>query len=264
MLDALAPARRRFVVGVGALVALAIASAVVLGLTGRGDGVAPVEQDAEPPVVLVPGYGGSTASLGVLADALRGEGRTVRIVDLGGDGRGDLHTQARVLDRTVRAVLDAANATSVDLVGYSAGGVTVRVWMSDHDGGDVARRVVTLGSPHHGTEIAGLAADIAPDSCPMACQQLAPDSTLIRELNAADETPAGPVWVSIWTEEDRIVVPARSASLEGAVAFSVQSICPGDRVTHGRLPAHPVVVAMTLLALGREIPVMPGTDVCTA
>lgn len=264
MLDALAPARRRFVVGVGALVALAIAAAVVLGLSGRGDGVIPVEQDAEPPVVLVPGYGGSTASLGVLADALRGEGRTVRVVDLGADSRGDLHAQARVLDRAVRAVLDAADATSVDLVGYSAGGVTVRVWMGDHDGGDVARRVVTLGSPHHGTEIAGLAADIAPDSCPLACQQLAPDSTLIRELNAGDETPAGPEWVSIWTEDDRVVVPVSSASLEGAVAFSVQSVCPGDPVTHQRLPASPAVVAMTLLALGRELPVTPGAEVCGA
>jgi triacylglycerol lipase len=264
MLDALAPARRRFVLGVVALAALAIAAGVVLGLSERGGGVTPVEQDAVPPVLLVPGYGGSTTSLTVLADALRDEGRTVRVVDLGRDSRGDLRAQARVLDRAVRAALDAADASSVDLVGYSAGGVTVRVWMGDHDGGEVARRVVTLGSPHHGTEIAGLAADIAPDSCPMACQQLAPDSTLIRELNADDETPDGPVWVSIWTEEDRIVVPARSASLEGAVAFSVQSVCPGDRVTHGRLPAHPVVVAMTLLALGRDVPVAPGTEVCTA
>jgi triacylglycerol lipase len=265
MLDALAPARRRFVLGVGALVALVLlATAVVLGLSARGGGVTPVAQDAQPPVLLVPGYGGSTTSLTVLADALREDGRTVQVVDLGQESRGDLHAQARMVDDAVRAVLTAADASSVDLVGYSAGGVTLRVWMGDHDGGEVARRVVTLGSPHHGTEVAGLAADLAPDRCPRACQQLAPDSTLIRDLNSDDETPDGPIWVSIWTDQDRIVIPPSSSTLQGALAFSVQSVCPADRVTHGRLPADPAVIAMTLLALGRDDPVTPDVQVCTA
>ena len=95
--------------------------------------------------------------------------------------------------------------------------------------GSLARRVVTLGSPHHGTDAAALGAGLTPDTCPQACRQLAPDSDLLRALNAGDETPEGPVWVSIWTTDDRVAVPADSGSLEGALDFSVQSVCPGAR-----------------------------------
>jgi triacylglycerol lipase len=264
MLDALAPARRRFVIGVGALLALALVTVVVLTVHDRKPGVTPVAQGAQPPVLIVPGYGGSTTGLGALVDALRSEGRTVRVVGLGRTSTGDLHDQADVLDRAVRDVLDDSGAGSVDLVGYSAGGVTVRVWLADHRGGDLARRVVTLGSPHHGTAVAGLAADLAPDSCPTACRQLAPDSDLLRELNAHDETPSGPLWVSIWTDQDKTVVPPTSGRLSGALAFSVQSVCPDDRVSHAGLPSDPAVVATVLQELGRAAPSRPTSSVCAA
>src|SRR4051794_39813062 len=81
--------------------------------------------DVPGPVLLVPGYGGSTASLRPLAERLRAEGRDATVVDLPGDGRGDLHAAADALDEAVSAAL-AAGAKSVDLVGYSAGGVTIR------------------------------------------------------------------------------------------------------------------------------------------
>jgi triacylglycerol esterase/lipase EstA (alpha/beta hydrolase family) len=263
MLDALAPARRRFVLGVGAVIALALVVVLALTLVGREPAVTPVAQDAQPPVLLVPGYGGSTTGLTVLAGALRRDGRTARVVDLGPASTGDLHAQATILDEAVRAALAASGGHSVDLVGYSAGGVTVRVWMAEHRGGDVARRIVTLGSPHHGTDLAALAADLGTDVCPRACRQLVPDSRLLRALNTHDETPAGPRWVSIWTTDDRTVVPPTSASLSGALDFSVQSVCPGRRVTHQGLPSDAVVVAMTAYELGRTLPSRPGSDVCT-
>jgi triacylglycerol lipase len=262
MLDALAPARRRLVQGIIALAALLLVAAGIIGIAHRSPGVTPVAQDAQPPIVLVPGYGGSTTDLDVLAAALRSAGRTARVVDLGRESRSDLHGQANLLDDTVQAVLRETDADSVDLVGYSAGGVTVRVWLADHSGGDIARRVVTLGSPHHGTELAGLAVDIAPDACPEACRQLAPDSSLLRALNAGDETPEGPAWVSIWTEQDKTVVPPSSSALDGAVAFSVQSVCPREQVSHGGLPASPVVAAMVIRELGLTAPGRPGKDVC--
>jgi triacylglycerol lipase len=262
----LAPARRRLVVGViagAALLLVAVAAVIGLSLTRVHD-VTPVAQDQTPPVVLVPGYGGSTTGLSALAGALRSTGRTVRILDLGQDSRADLRTQATLLDRAVRSVLTESGAHAVDLVGYSAGGVTVRVWMRDHHGGDVARRIVTLGSPHHGTDLAGVAADLAPSSCPLACRQLAPDSALLRSLNAGDESPPGPLWVSIWTDRDRVVVPVTSASLQGSLAFAVQSVCPADQVSHQGLPSDPTVVAMTVAALGTTAPTTPQRSICVS
>jgi triacylglycerol esterase/lipase EstA (alpha/beta hydrolase family) len=241
-------------------VALLIVAALVVPRLG-GAGVDPVPQDAQTPVLLVPGYGGGTTGLDVLAAALRQEGRDVTVVRLAGDGTGDLKVQAGVVQDAVRRLV-AGGAPSVDLVGFSAGGVTVRLWMKAYDGGSVARRIVTLGSPHHGTDLASLGADIAPSACPEACRQLATDSDLIRQLDRGDETPAGPRWVSIWTTDDQISTPPETARLEGALDFSVQQVCPGAVVTHGQLPENRVVIAMVQDQLRRTPPVLPGREVC--
>jgi len=267
VLSALSPARRRFV---GGLLVLVLAVVVVLGGTvavravrSGGAGVTPVAQDAQPPVLLVPGYGGATSDLEPLAAALRAQGRDATIVHLAGDGTGDLNVQAGVLQTAVRAAV-GGGADSVDIVGYSAGGVTARLWLRAYDGGSVARRIVTLGSPQHGTDLASLASDIAPDACPAACRQLVTDSDLVRSLNDGDETPAGPRWVSIWTADDRVSTPPETASLAGALDFSVQSVCAGRQVTHGQLPTDPAVMAMVLAELRRTPPTLPPASVCSA
>jgi triacylglycerol esterase/lipase EstA (alpha/beta hydrolase family) len=265
VLDHLAPARRRLVLGsVGLLVVAALALALVVvvpKLTGDHHHVDPVSQAAQPPVLLVPGYGGGTAGLDVMAAALRREGRDVTVVQLAGDGTGDLNVQADVVEDAVRRAV-TAGAKSVDLVGYSAGGVTVRLWVRQYDGGSVARRIVTLGSPQHGTDLAALATDLAPGACPEACRQLATDSLLIRQLNSGDETPSGPEWVSIWTTDDTVSTPPQTASLTGALDFSVQHVCPSVHLTHGQLPSSPVVIAMVEAELRRTPPVVPGPEVC--
>lgn len=262
MLDALAQARRRLVLGVAAAVVLAVVVGTVFAVLGRPADVDPVAQDVQGPVLLVPGYGGSTVALDVLAATLRDAGREALVVPTGGSGTGDLLEQARVLDEAARAALAASGAPSVDVVGYSAGGVVARLWADELNGNTVARRIVTLASPHHGTSLAGLAGDLAPDSCPAACRQLAPDSDLLRALNAGDETPEGPRWVALWTTDDKTVVPPDSGSLDGALAFAVQEVCPGLRVAHADVPRTPAVMAMVTLLLGRETPVVPASELC--
>ncbi len=259
-LAGLSPQRRRFLVAVAVASVLLLLVAVVLYVASRPPKVTPVSQDALGPVLLVPGYGGSTTSLRALRAAVEQAGRDATVVELVGDGTGDLRDQARLLDTAAHQAMTRAHASSVDVVGYSAGGVIARLWVRDFGGGDLARRVITLGSPHHGTDLAGLAGDITPDTCPMACLQLQENSDVLRALNAGDETPAGPLWVSIWTNDDQTVVPPESASIEGALDFSVQSVCPSARVEHGDLPTDPTVIAMTLVELGSEAPSLPAAS----
>ena len=244
---------------------LVLVAGVAVGVAvvaNRPDPVDPVAQDTRGPVLLVPGYGGNTGSLQVLADALGQDGRDVEVVPLEPPGTQDLRVQAEVLDRAVDDALARSGAPSVDVVGFSAGGIVVRLWVAELGGGNVARRAVTLASPHHGTDLASLAVDIAPDACPEACLQLAEGSDLLRELNADDETPPGPEWVAIWTEDDRTVVPPDSADLDGAIGFSVQSVCPDEVIAHGEVPSDPSVIAMVELALGVDAPTVPSGEVC--
>jgi triacylglycerol lipase len=261
VLAGLSPARRRLVLAVGTLVIALCVLAAVLVSRAVEPAVAPVSQDRPGPVLLVPGYGGSTASLQALADRLIGSGRDATVVSLPGTGTGDLADAAGALGKAVDAALARTGAESVDVVGYSAGGVAARLWVAD-GGADVARRVVTLGSPHHGTSLADLAGDLAAGQCPLGCIQLGVDSDLLSRLNAGDETPDGPTWVSIWTTQDRTVTPPDSARLEGALNLPVQSVCARARIGHGDLPRDPLVQAMVLAQLAPGEPVPLDADDC--
>jgi triacylglycerol lipase len=183
------------------------------------------------------------------------------VVALPGDGRGDLNASADALDDAVAAALERTGAGTVDVVGYSAGGLVARLWVAD-DGVGRVRRVLTLGSPHHGTRVADLAGDVAVEQCPEACRQMATDSELLARLNAGDETPEGPTWVSIWTTQDRTVTPPDSARLEGAINLPVQSVCADAVVAHGELPRAPLVQEMVLAELAAGGPVRLGPADC--
>jgi triacylglycerol esterase/lipase EstA (alpha/beta hydrolase family) len=263
MLAGLAPARRRLVVAVLALMVagLAVVGTLVFpGTTPRARTV-PTAQLRPGPVLLVPSYGGATGSLHSLADRLTAAGRDATVVSLPGDGTGDLAISAKALGVAVSAALARTGDRSVDLVGYSAGGIVVRLWVAGGHA-DVVRRVVTLGAPHHGTSLADLAVSLAPGQCPLACAELASNSAVLTRLNSGDETPPGPTWVSIWTTQDTTVTPPDSARLTGALNLTVQSVCGQARVTHGELPTAPLVQEMVLSELRAGPPIPLSTADC--
>ncbi|CCG03081.1 lipase family alpha/beta hydrolase [Blastococcus saxobsidens] len=256
-------ARKRRLLLILLAVALVGAVAIAAALLTREAGPSPVEEIAaeEPgPVLLVPGYGGQTAGLQALADRLREMGRDATVVPLAGDGTGDLRESAAALDAAATAARARTGAASVDVVGYSAGGLTARLWVADGNAG-VVRRVVTLGTPHHGTGVASLAGLFAPDRCPEACRQMTPGSELLAELDA-DETPDGVDWVSVWTTQDRVVTPPDSARLDGALNLAVQSVCPQRQVSHLQLLGDPVVQNIVLAQLAAGDPVALTAEDC--
>jgi triacylglycerol lipase len=263
MLTSLAPARRRLVLALAAVLLVAVLFGVLVAATSarHGSAKAPavVSQDVAGPVLLVPGYGGSTTGLTVLAGRLRAGGKDVEVLNLPDSGQGDLAAQAKLLAATAQAAIRRSGAPSVDVVGFSAGGVVARLWLEQYGGTALARRVVTLGSPQHGTALAALGALFA-GQCPTACQQLNPTSSLLSTLNSSStgtgpEVPAGTAFVSIWSSHDEVVIPTQSAVLRGALNIEVQSVCPASTVNHSGLPTDPVVAAMVAAELTRSAPV---------
>ena len=243
------------------LVAAVVLVAVTAGITNvvRG-GLTTVDQDVAGPVLLVTGYGGSVVSLQGLAGRLRNAGRDVTVVDLPDRGQGDLGAQADVLGSAVDAVLARTGAEAVDVVGYSAGGVVARLWATEHAGAGQVRRLVMLGSPLHGTDVARLGTLVS-GTCPLACQQLAPDSAVLSRLDA-EPLPAGALALSLWTASDEVVQPPTSSVEEDAPSPSVQSICPSSTVNHGGLPTDRVAQSIVLEALGTGAIPAFGLDDC--
>lgn len=247
-LSTLSPRRRFLASGLAAALAAGLAAGLVAALLpgqSRPDGR--VAQGRPGPVLLVPGYGGRTSSLDVLASRIRATGRTAIVLHIPGNGTGSLVTDAAVLNTAVNDAL-ASGAPSVDVIGYSAGGVVALIWARHYDGAAKARRVVTLGSPFHGAQIAAGAAGFVPGACPAACQQLAPGSSLLQSLDVKDQAGL-PRWLSVWTADDTTVTPPDSARLPGAISLPVQSLCPDARISHSQLPTSPVVAAIVLQAI---------------
>lgn len=227
------------------LLAVAVAAAGVLW-TRAGSTTAAVPQDRLGPVLLVPGRIADSDDLVDLQRRLYLSGRRALIVSVGTDVTGDLRRQARQVEETARGLV-ADGAPSVDVVGYGAGGIVTRIWLAD-GGADVARRVITLGSPHQGVAAEKLDSLVEERFCAVTCPQLTAGSPLLRALPA---TSGRMPWTNITTARDR-VVPAPAAVLPGALNVSLQSICTDDRSGHRGLTTDPLAVGVILRALAPE------------
>jgi triacylglycerol lipase len=253
----LSPRRRFLLAGLALIVAAAAGFAGARLSQGEPQAVA----GRPGAVLLVPGYGGSTAALDELAARIRATGRTATVVQLAGDGTGDLTAQARVLDGYVNRAI-AAGSGPVTVIGYSAGGVVAWLWDVDYGGGSRAGMIITLGSPLHGARVAAVGTAYDPAECPVACQQLVPGSALLTQLQQSGQPR--PPWLSLWSTVDQTVQPPDSARLSGAVNVPLQSVCPGLDVQHSQLPTDPLVVGLILRALASDRVTAPPERDCAA
>jgi len=265
------PHRRRILGIAVAVVVLAGAAGIAVAASRGGQprqdhGPGQMARQAAPaqnrlgPVLLVPGYGGSTGPLESLASRIRATGRMATVLTLPGAGTGSLVADAAALDAAVNDAL-AHGAPSVDVIGYSAGGVVALIWARRDDGIAKARRIITLGAPFHGTSLAAAAQAFVPDACPVACQQLIPGSSLLGSLNVTHAARL-PRWLSLWTTDDQVVTPPASARLPGAIDVPVQSVCPAVSVSHSQLPTSADVTAMVLQALSSSPLRKPTAMLC--
>jgi pimeloyl-ACP methyl ester carboxylesterase len=240
--------------------AVAVVAAVTVVETSQG---APSPVSGRPgAVLLVPGYGGSTGSLDTLAAKIRRTGRTAVVVQLAGNGTGDLNVQARVLNQYVNSALSAGSGP-VTVIGYSAGGTVAWLWDLDYGGKSKTRMIITLGSPLHGAQIAAVGVGFDPGECPVACQQLAPGSALLTGLDDSS-AKARPPWMSLWTNDDQTVQPPDSARLAGADNVPLQSVCPQAVISHGQLPTSPLVDGIVLRTLAAGHIAAPSPSDCAA
>jgi pimeloyl-ACP methyl ester carboxylesterase len=251
------PRRRVLLGGAGLLAAMVGIVAGVLGSRGEPEPVA----GRPGAVLLVPGYGGSTGSLDQLAIRIRMTGLTAVVVPLAGDGTGDLTVEARALDGYVNRAIGAGSGP-VTVIGYSAGGVVAWLWDVDYGGQGRAGKIITLGSPLHGARIAAVGTAFDPGECPVACQQLAPGSALLAQLQQSGQ--ARPPWLSLWSTDDQTVQPPDSARLPGAVNVPLQFVCPGADIQHSQLPTAPLVVGLVLRALASNRLTAPTPGDCAA
>lgn len=159
------------------------------------------------PVILVHGYAMSRAYFLLLARRLERAGLGP-FYGFEYWTLGKVSSAARRLGEYVDRLCEQHGVRQVDLVGHSMGGVVARYYLSFGGGAARVRHLVTLGSPHCGTETSyfGVGRPV---------HELLPNSSLMARLEAAG-LPPGPEVMVIWSRSDALVWCERQAKLPGA------------------------------------------------
>lgn len=153
-----------------------------------------------------------------------------------GPPHGDIEHFADQLARKVEAVCAQRAPPRVVLVCHSMGGLVARAYLRRH-GPSRVERVITLGTPHHGSMLAWFYFG-------RCLAQMRPGNPWLAELNR-DEGASCPVPItSIWSSHDSMVCPQASAEL--ACAENVALVGIG----HNALLRDAQVMGLLMQAIG--------------
>lgn len=167
------------------------------------------------PVLLVHGFLCNHRVWDTVTPRLRAQGHSVLALDLE-----PLFTSiddyAPLIHNAVNRLCAQTGSDQVVLVGHSMGGLAIRAWLRAN-GATRAAKVITLGTPHHGTR--------APQWVSTANgEQMAWGSRWLSDL-AQSETPTMRHRMRLaLTQHDNIVYPQREQQLDGAQVTEFNAI----------------------------------------
>ena len=122
---------------------------------------------------------------------------------------------AEQLDRKIESVVAATGAPRVIVVAHSMGGLVARAYLRRYGSARIAR-VVTIGTPHHGSMMAWFFPGAS-------LEQMRPGNAWLAALNGTRLDPALR-FVSLWSWHDSMVAPQTSSELPGAVDAAIVGV----------------------------------------
>ncbi len=189
-----------------AVLAMALSSGQLPGAAAALDAAAP--QRPPRPLLLIHGIVCNRSIWRPWLQRLRAAGfapiRAVNLEPL----FADIELHALQVERELRALQRETNGARVAVLAHSMGGLVARAALRSLGPGAVSA-IVTLASPHHGTRIARWFRWLP-------LRQMSPDSPWLQTLNAAQEGSLAVAMTTIYSLHDNLIVPPRSARLEGA------------------------------------------------
>lgn len=134
---------------------------------------------------------------------------------------GSIDEYIATIDQAVRQVRQTTGLPPV-IVCHSMGGLATRAWLAacqarGEGGPGLAHRIITLGTPHHGTWLARF-------SHAINGRQMQQHSRWLTALKASEKMPHFAKFTCFFSLCDNIVFPVSSATLEGADNRMVRSL----------------------------------------
>ncbi len=166
-----------------------------------------------PPLVMIHGLGGSGGNFGPIRAWLAlHRNRPTYVFDY--RGYGDMFAAAAAFGPWLDDIIAMYGSTRIEILAHSMGGLIMRLALTDTTRASHIGQVLTLGTPHLGTNLARLGG-----------------STFIRQLRvgsevfAALEEQEGPIlpyrMTCLWTQRDVLVLPATNAIMPSTPSFAM-------------------------------------------
>ena len=206
---------------------LPLAATTMIGRRQR-----PIEalpDDGHPAIVCVHGWGGHPQNFWPLKGILWLHGRR-RVYSIPYGHTTTLEDSANEIAQSVEAIAIAnglASDAKLHVVAHSMGGIVVRLAMLDPAFAARVGTLVTLATPHQGTHAARFLATLR-------ALDLRPGSPVLARL--ASQIPwTGPKLIAFWSPADVFMLPATTATVEGADNREIPGISHNGFLTRPRV-----------------------------
>ncbi len=157
------------------------------------------------PVILIHGFFSDSYALKQVSEHLKNLAKSVYLIDLiPNDGNIPIEDYAEQLSQFINS--NFSPQQSLDLVGFSMGGLVCRYYLQRLGGLKRVENLVTVASPHQGTLTAYVT------WCD-ACKQMRPESDFLQDLNSDEYTLNQINCTAIWNPFDFVILPAQSSKL---------------------------------------------------
>ena len=175
------------------------------------------------PVLLIHGYGCNSGYWHAMSKSLMKANITHHAVDLE-PVIGGIDEYVPTVHAAVENLCRETGHDRVVIVAHSMGGLVARAYLRDHGTRRVAK-VITLGTPHHGTGLAHFGVGLNTHQMRWtATEQEGVASEWLRALKAAEDPAAYRLFVSIYSHHDNIISPQTSSHLPGAKNIELHAI----------------------------------------
>jgi triacylglycerol lipase len=175
------------------------------------------------PVLLIHGYGCNSGYWHAMSKALLAARITHHAVDME-PVFGSIDDYAPYIHAAVEELCRETGTERVVIVAHSMGGLATRAYLRDHGAARVAK-VVTLGTPHHGTALAQFGIGINTREMHWVVnEEERPGSEWLRGLARAEDPEIYRLFVSIYSHHDNIIAPQTSSHLPGARNIELHGI----------------------------------------
>jgi triacylglycerol esterase/lipase EstA (alpha/beta hydrolase family) len=166
------------------------------------------------PVLLLHGYGCNSGYWSQLAARLDAARISYATLDLEPITCG-IDDYVPMVQRAAERLCAQTGAPRLVIVAHSMGGLVARAWMRKHGTARVAR-VITLGTPHHGTCLASFGVGRNAAQMRRAGPADGLESDWLRTLEAGESAATRALVTSIYSHHDNIISPQTSSFLAGA------------------------------------------------